>query len=172
MATSPGLPCAWCRAAIHRWRRWWRLRIRPGGLVLDVFSVEHEIGEPVNGDRLAADLGLALAGRLPVEARVAERARAYAGRGHHRSARPPDWRVMFEQGDGSTTVEVRAPDGIGLLYRLSDALGACGLDVRSAKVATLGHEAVDTFSVTANGQALPADEWPALEATLLGRIAT
>jgi [protein-PII] uridylyltransferase len=44
-------------------------------------------------------------------------------------------------------VEVRAPDGIGVLYRIARALVADGLDIRLAKIATLGHEVVDTFYV-------------------------
>ena len=34
-----------------------------------------------------------------------------------------------------------------MLYRLSHALTTAGLDVRSAVVATLGHEVVDVFYV-------------------------
>jgi [protein-PII] uridylyltransferase len=44
-------------------------------------------------------------------------------------------------------VEVRAPDGIAVLYRITRALAGLGLDVRHAKVATLGAEVVDTFYV-------------------------
>src|SRR5205823_2138143 len=34
-----------------------------------------------------------------------------------------------------------------VLYRIAPALADCALDIRSAKVATLGHEVVDTFHV-------------------------
>jgi [protein-PII] uridylyltransferase len=44
-------------------------------------------------------------------------------------------------------VEVRASDGIGVLYRIARALLADGLDIRLAKIATLGYEVVDTFYV-------------------------
>lgn len=118
----------------------------PDGVALDVFEVDHELGEVVDADRIAADLTRALDGRLVLPDRVAERARAYAGRGR-RSAQPADRRVLFEPGGDVTLVEVRAPDDLGLLHRLASALGRCGLDVRSAKVATLGQEVVDTFAV-------------------------
>jgi [protein-PII] uridylyltransferase len=45
-------------------------------------------------------------------------------------------------------VEVRAHDAPGLLWRVGRALGECGLDVRAARVETLGAEAVDVFYVT------------------------
>jgi [protein-PII] uridylyltransferase len=47
----------------------------------------------------------------------------------------------------STVVEVRAPDAIGLLYRITGAIAEMDLDIRSAKVATLGDDVVDSFYV-------------------------
>jgi [protein-PII] uridylyltransferase len=52
-------------------------------------------------------------------------------------------------------VEVRAHDAPGLLWRVGRALGECGLDVRAARVETLGAEVVDVFYVTGeDGQPL------------------
>jgi [protein-PII] uridylyltransferase len=45
-------------------------------------------------------------------------------------------------------VEVRAHDEPGLLWRIGRALGECGLNVRAARVETLGAEVVDVFYVT------------------------
>ena len=47
----------------------------------------------------------------------------------------------------ATVVEVRAHDSVGLLYRLTHALSEVGLDVRSARISTLGAEVVDAFYV-------------------------
>jgi len=47
----------------------------------------------------------------------------------------------------ATVVEVRAPDGIGVLHRMAVVLERHGLDIRHAKVVTLGHEVVDIFYV-------------------------
>jgi [protein-PII] uridylyltransferase len=52
-------------------------------------------------------------------------------------------------------VEVRAHDAPGLLWRMGRALGECGLNVRAARVETLGAEVVDVFYVTGeDGQPL------------------
>jgi [protein-PII] uridylyltransferase len=58
--------------------------------------------------------------------------------------------VLFDDAASATAtvVEVRAPDGVGVLYRITRALADCDLDVRTAKVSTLGHEVVDAFYVT------------------------
>ncbi len=47
----------------------------------------------------------------------------------------------------SSVVEVRGPDAMGALYRIARALSDMRLDIRHAKVLTLGHEIVDSFYV-------------------------
>ena len=44
-------------------------------------------------------------------------------------------------------VEVRAPDRVGLLYRITRALHDLGLDIHHAKVATYPDGALDVFYV-------------------------
>jgi [protein-PII] uridylyltransferase len=52
-------------------------------------------------------------------------------------------------------LELRAPDEVGLLHRVTQALFDCDLDVVSARVSTIGHEVVDAFYVrTSAGQKL------------------
>ncbi|NUP51464.1 MAG: ACT domain-containing protein, partial [Catenulispora sp.] len=47
----------------------------------------------------------------------------------------------------ATVLEVRAHDAPGLLHRAAAALAATGVSVRSARISTLGAEAVDVFYV-------------------------
>ena len=69
-------------------------------------------------------------------------------------------------------IDVRAPDGPLVLYRLSNELVAAGLDIRSAKVATLGHEVVDVFYVqTRDGGKLPTEQHEALRLGLKSALA-
>jgi len=42
---------------------------------------------------------------------------------------------------------VRGPDAIGVLFRIARAFVDLQLDIRHAKVLTIGHEIVDTFYV-------------------------
>ena len=48
-------------------------------------------------------------------------------------------------------LEVRALDAIGLLYRITTAMAELDLDIRSAKVQTLGDPVVDAFYVRGAG---------------------
>lgn len=121
-----------------------------GGMAVQVFEVEPVFGSPPDQERLAGDIEHALDGRLALEAKLADRASAYSGGKRAVSAHPAEARVLVdnEASESATVIEVRAPDGIGVLYRITRALSECGLDVRTAKVSTLGHEVVDAFYVT------------------------
>jgi [protein-PII] uridylyltransferase len=44
-------------------------------------------------------------------------------------------------------LEVRAPDGLGVLHEVAAAITGCGAEVRSARCQTLGADVVDTFTV-------------------------
>ncbi|MEU2392212.1 [protein-PII] uridylyltransferase [Streptomyces sp. NPDC007369] len=108
--------------------------------------------------RLRADLVRALDGSLDVSAKLADREAAYPRR---RGVVPPPPRVTVVPDVSSlaTVLEVRAPDGVGLLHRIGRALEGAGVRVRSAHVSTLGANAVDSLYVTsAEGKPLdPAD---------------
>jgi [protein-PII] uridylyltransferase len=47
----------------------------------------------------------------------------------------------------ATVLEVRAPDGVGVLWRITRALHDLDLDITSAKIQTIGTDAVDSFYV-------------------------
>jgi [protein-PII] uridylyltransferase len=78
---------------------------------------------------------------------------------------PPKVTLVEDASRTATVVEVRAHDAPGLLWRIGQALGECGLDVRAARVETLGAEAVDVFYVV-DGAGQPVTGAPAR-----GRIA-
>jgi [protein-PII] uridylyltransferase len=119
------------------------------GMAVQVYDVGPSLDREPHWDRVQADVERALAGRLPVSSRLAERISAYAGHPRPAAAHTPEPRVLFDN-DGSqsaTVVEVRAADGIGVLYRITRAFAECDVTIGTAKIATLGHEVVDTFYV-------------------------
>ncbi len=113
--------------------------------------------QPRHGDdlpapsRLTKDVASALSGEgRPISERLAERERAYPGRRRGPPPAPPE--VRFEDvSTGTTVVEVRAPDGPGVLHRVVEALLGSGLDIRTAIVSTIGADAVDSFYVRNRG---------------------
>jgi [protein-PII] uridylyltransferase len=124
-----------------------------GEIAVTVFDVEPEYGDPPDATLVAADLRRMLQGRLDVEDRLDRRARAVPGRGAWVPA--PKVTLVDDASETATVVEVRAHDAPGLLWRVGRALGECSLDVRAARVETLGAEVVDVFYVTdADGKRL------------------
>ncbi len=110
---------------------------------------------------VAGDLRRALAGELAIEARLAERARTYRRRRPVQAA-PPGPPIVTFHDDASTTatvMEVRAPNTIGVLHRITRALADLGLDIRHATVQSLGEDVVDTFYVLGRNGRLVTDEF-------------
>jgi [protein-PII] uridylyltransferase len=122
------------------------------GLALQRFAVQAPVA--LRWERLAADLDAAWSGRLAVEARLERKARDY----HPVSPVEPDVRVLPDESAHSTVVEVRAADALGLLHAIAAALGDLDLDVRVAKIDTLGDRVVDTFYVRSPWGAKLSDE--------------
>jgi len=118
------------------------------GMALEQFRVRASFGDTVPWERVVRDLERALDGRLALEARLAERSRAY-----RRSRRLPGLvthpEVLIDNAlsDDATVIEVRAPDGVGVLWRITRALHDLDLDIRSAKIQTIDTDAVDSFYV-------------------------
>jgi len=117
-------------------------------MALEAFRVESSFGSTINWDRVIRDIERALDGRLALEARLAERARVYT-----RPRRLPGLithpEVIIDNrlSRTSTVLEVRAPDAMGVLWRITRALHDLDLDVTSAKIQTMATDAVDSFYV-------------------------
>jgi [protein-PII] uridylyltransferase len=122
------------------------------GIALDEFRVTRRIGGQPDWKRVEGDLESALAGTFDIEAKIERRARSYLV---HRqvmaatAAKTPRAEVLVdnETSANATIIEVRAPDAPALLFRLANVIASHLLDIRHAKVATLGHEVVDVFYV-------------------------
>ncbi|MGP4027968.1 ACT domain-containing protein [Actinomadura sp. 3N407] len=129
--------------------------------VLD-FTAVPEYGTPPDPAGLEADLRRMLADRLDVADRLERRARSARVRPGV-TVPPPRVMIVDDASRTATVVEVRAHDRPGLLWRIGQTLGACGLRVRAAQVDTLGAEAVDVFYVV-DERGRPLDDPATLDA--------
>ncbi len=120
-----------------------------GGRVVEEFTVRVGPTGAVAWERVTDDVTKALGGRLAVRSRLAERARTQQ-REHHPGERQfaPAVRFDNETTTDTTVVEVVGPDSIGLLYRLTRALGEFDLEIKGARIHTMGVDVVDSFFVT------------------------
>ncbi|HDI60916.1 MAG TPA: [protein-PII] uridylyltransferase [Desulfobacteraceae bacterium] len=119
-------------------------------LALDVFEVTpppDPIFEDERWQRAESHLRHALAGRLDLTAALEEKIASWRPAQAAVDRRPP--RVVVNNSASSffTIIEVFAHDFPGLLYRVTDALLRCRLDIWVARVATNVDQVVDVFYV-------------------------
>ena len=109
------------------------------GLVLDVFTVTS--ADTLQWSQIEADLHAAFRGRIPLHDLLGSR-----------PLQPEEAAAVQVGVDNSASqffsvVEIRAPDQVGLLYRIASALHALGLDIHHARIATNPDGALDVFYV-------------------------
>lgn len=122
------------------------------GVALDWFVVR-ERGAAASWERVLGDLAAAAAGTVDVQRAVAARERSRDARPRP-LANPVPVTVAVEPRPGMSRIEVSAPDAPGLLYRLASALADADIDLRGARVVTLGPEVRGVFFVRAPQAAL------------------
>ena len=117
-------------------------------MAIEQFRVQSNFTNEIAWDRVIRDLEKALDGRLALEARLAERSRTYRRpRRLPGLVTHPEVIVDNKLSHDATVFEVRAPDGVGVLWRITRALNDLDLDITSAIIQTVGTDAVDSFYV-------------------------
>jgi [protein-PII] uridylyltransferase len=111
-----------------------------GTVAVAVCDVEPMFGDPPDASRLEQDLRGALSGQIDLHARLA--AREPAALADAPAARVE---ILADVSDDATVLEVRAQDAPGLLHRVAGAVSSTGVDVRAARVDTLGSSVIDVF---------------------------
>ncbi|MCY4194475.1 MAG: [protein-PII] uridylyltransferase [bacterium] len=119
------------------------------GMALERFHVESNLGLDIDWPQVTTHVEQALAGRLAIEARLAERISAYETV-PDLAPRPvvaPKVTIDNESSSTASIVEVAAQARIGLLSRVTSAMSQVGLDILSAKVQDLGGDVVHAYYV-------------------------
>jgi [protein-PII] uridylyltransferase len=119
-----------------------------GGVAVEVFTVEVVRGTWPDTARLREDLAAVLSDPTALAERLSARGRVYPAPRRSAAHLPgADVRVDNDASESATVLEVRAPDEVGLLHRITRVLFEARLDVVSARVSTLGELVVDAFYV-------------------------
>jgi [protein-PII] uridylyltransferase len=146
------------------------------GMAVDVFDLDLTGPAEPKWARFEADLARALQDPESVEARLAQRSdggRLPRRPGAARVA-PPRVLVDNESTPRATIVEVRCPDGVGVLSRIARSLARCDCNIGTVHALTLGQEVVDTFyvtDVTTGTKVTDSERLGRIESTILGELA-
>jgi [protein-PII] uridylyltransferase len=129
-------------AQVHGWRN--NMAI----IVLRVSPPPDPLFEDERWERAGRELQTALEGKLDISQAMAERLDSEPA-GENPAARRLETRVNVDNTSSRffSIVEVFTADAPGLLFRLTDALFRCRLDIWSAQIATTAHQVVDVFYV-------------------------
>jgi [protein-PII] uridylyltransferase len=136
------------------------------GMAVNAFVVEPRFGELPPAALVRTDLARAMDGTLGLAERIAAKERSYT-RGVLPTHRPSSVHWFDDVATEATVLELRADDTIGLLYRVTAALERLGLDVRSARVSSLGGSVVDAFYLTRDGTPVPGPDRAEIENALM-----
>ena len=123
------------------------------GMAASQFRVAPTYRGEIDWGPIVENLELALNGRLAIGSRLSERAATVRSRRALTASKPSAPTVSFDDSASSnaTFIEVKAPDEVGVLHRITKAMADLGLDIRHARVLTLGNEVVDSFYVCETG---------------------
>ncbi|MGH7318916.1 MAG: [protein-PII] uridylyltransferase [Candidatus Rokuibacteriota bacterium] len=127
-----------------------QIETRGDGIAVDTFQVNDAAGEAILDESRWEAVTVALRRTLTGAESVEE---VFAAR-QSRRPRPSELtgpvRVTVDNSlsDTRTVVEVKAPDRVGLLYRITRVLAREGLNIATAKIATDLDQALDAFYVT------------------------
>jgi [protein-PII] uridylyltransferase len=131
------------------------------GMAISEFDVRPHLDQTPDWSSFQSALTEALDGHLELGAGLARRAERYGRLQRPTAAHVPEPLVMIDNQASTTAtiLEIRAADKVGVLFRIARVLADQGLDIRHAKVSTLGAEVIDTFYVVgADEQKLTASE--------------
>ncbi|MBK5289335.1 MAG: ACT domain-containing protein, partial [Acidimicrobiia bacterium] len=126
-----------------------------GGRAAEVFVGTDRFDRLRDGpgrDRADATIRRVLAGEVAVAAALDERREVYAQSSDQHTESGVRIRIAQDESHEATVVEVFAPDEIGLLATIASVFGTLGLDVRVARAATTGEQAVDVFYIQDAGR--------------------
>ncbi len=146
-----------------------RIHTTRHGWALDTFLVTDEYGRfdsPESLKRLEQELAAALVAQTPIpalpKARLSRRSRHFPTR--------PSVLITPDEPGRNWILNIVSTDRLGLLFAISKTLAKYGVNLQTAKIATLGERAEDVFLI--DGPALQHDEeLLALEAELLEAVA-
>ena len=122
------------------------------GVAVFSFTVSPRFGGLPDPALLRSDLGRVLDGTLRLGEALRRKERDYAPLNPIVDQTAPARVLWFDdEATGAVVVELRGTDRIGLLHQVAAALEECRVDLRWARVATLGASVVDSFGLAVPG---------------------
>ena len=128
-----------------------QIHVRSDGVMINVFQLDFPtdpLTRPEKWAKLERDVERALAGRLALAVRLAQKQDQTQARTRRYPHQPPAVSVDNTVSDFHTVIEVICHDRLGLLYDVTRVLFDLDLEIHIAKVSTKVDQVLDVFYVT------------------------
>ncbi|MBN1397801.1 MAG: [protein-PII] uridylyltransferase [Bacteroidetes bacterium] len=149
---------------------------RGDGLIIDKFRVSdfishNEISENVC-DKISNDIQEVIAGRIDIARLIERHCRRWK-----RKEKPLNLntrcKVVFKKHPRYTLLDIYAPDTLGFLFRITDAISHLKLNIAFAKIATRVDGIVDSFYVlNSSGKKITTPEKKAIKKIIISAISS
>lgn len=134
---------------------------RRDGIIIDTFNVTdfrtHKKIDPSRYDKITKDMNAVISGilKLNIEfAKMKSRWRRIESKFFKRTGKV---KILFEEHEKYTIVDVFSPDKLGFLYQVTSKMNELGLVIYFAKISTREDDIVDSFYVLdRNGKKIPS----------------
>jgi [protein-PII] uridylyltransferase len=150
---------------------------RTDGIVIDTFQVTCPDGaskvESRKRARVRSQLAKVLGGATEIRELFEKHQARWSRRRRTTQVVPTEVNVDNDISDQFTVIDVFARDGVGLLYRITEALSDFNLDISTARISTQADRAIDAFYVRhkVSGKVHESDELSEIRAKLLEKLA-
>ena len=142
-----------------------------GGMAVNRFTVTPRFGRFPAVELLNADLRRILGSTFALAERLRAKEATYDNAAQPTSTPRLLW--FDDLATDASILEVRTRDAIGLLHRLTSALEASGVDIRAARISSLGAHVVDAFYLSdADGKPLNPELQASVGSIMLAALAS
>jgi len=134
---------------------------RRDGVVIDTFNVTdfriHKKLDPSRYDKISKDMDAVISGMLKLNVEFAKMKSRWRRIEHKLFKRSGKVKILFEEHEKYTIIDVYSPDKLGFLYQVTSKMNELGLVIYFAKISTREDDIVDSFYVLdRNGKKIPA----------------
>ncbi|MCX6150758.1 MAG: HD domain-containing protein [Ignavibacteriales bacterium] len=152
-----------------------RIFTRKDGVVIDSFAVTdfrtHKLVEPERYDKISKDLNAVMDGSLQLLQEFTKLKSKWWRIENKFFKRSGKVKVVFEEHEKFSILDIFSPDRLGLLYQITRKMGELGLSIFFAKISTKADDVVDSFYLLdRNGKKVSPNDYEFIKAELTAAI--
>jgi [protein-PII] uridylyltransferase len=148
-----------------------RIFTRKDGIVIDSFAVTdfrtHKLVEPERYEKIQQDMSAVIEGSLQLNQEFTRMKSKWWRIDNKFFKRSGKVKVVFEEHEKFSILDIFSPDRLGLLYQITRKMGELGLSIYFAKISTRADDVVDSFYLLdRNSRKISSNDYEFIKAEL------